>query len=303
MLVVALNAPVTEINPVDVIRSVGWGEPECVQIEGGWDTYIWRFETADGKAHALRLYRAGDGRDIEAMHKREGHALEALRAGGIPCPELEAQGVYQGLPFFILSWLPGRNLLTVLEQQPWKLWRLGREFGRLQARLHKMECPDNLCYQSEEEWLTTAGDEAIVQALRGKTQETTFCHFDFHPINVMCHQDQLVGVLDFTFSGRADARADLGRTKALLTAAPIPPSPKKPILQYLRTQFASNWRKGYTEEAGQFPLEPIFEAWGAGTFVDNIEEAVAEGRGWGTPKDIEKMRRYLQERKRAAGLL
>jgi aminoglycoside phosphotransferase (APT) family kinase protein len=298
-----LNAPITEIDPVDVLRSAGWDAPEeCARIEGGWDTYIWRFRTSDGKVHGLRVYRLGEGRDTEGAFQRESRALGLLCHFGIPCPDVEASGTYRDMPFFVLSWLPGTPLITVLEKQPWKLWRLGFEFGRLQARLHRLPCADTLRFESDRQWIETADDPEIHAAMEGRVNSTAFCHFDFHPINVMCHEGRLTGVLDFTFSGKADARADLGRTNALLVAAPIPPSPKKPVLQYLRGQFAASWKRGYVAEAGNMPLEPLFEAWGGATFYHNIKEAVADGRGWGTPADIEKMRLYVEDRKRAAGI-
>lgn len=300
----ALNAPVTDVDPLKVLKEAGWSEPsEITRFEGGWDTIIWRFTSADGRYHGLRLYRPDENRDVEGAFRREKLSLEVLARGGIPCPEIEATGKYEDMPFFVLSWIPGRNLITVLEKEPWKLWGLGRKFGELQARLHQLDCPDDLAFQSEDEWIETADDVQIQAAMRGRVQSSGFCHFDFHPVNVMCDGRDLVGVLDFSFSGKADIRADLGRTKALLAAAPIPPSPKKPVLQYLRGQFFKCWEKGYREAAGGMPLEPIFEAWGGSTFLGNIMEAVADGRGWGTAKDIEKMRQYVEDRKRAAGIV
>jgi aminoglycoside phosphotransferase (APT) family kinase protein len=300
----ALNAPVTDIDPYEVIRSVDWPPPkEFTRIEGGWDTIIWRFVDDDGVPHGLRLYRETlDRRDPHAAFLREALAFETLRKAGITCPQAEAQGIFRGQPFFIMTWLPGQNLLTFLEKQPWKLWALGRKFGQLQARLHSIEVPEELNFNSDDEWIDQADDSAIQAAMKRLDKRYGFCHFDFHPINVMSDGKDLTGILDFSFSGRADIRADLGRTQALLVAAPIPPSPKKPILQYLRGQFHKQWQRGYREVAGSMPLEPLFSAWGASTFLVNITDAVNDGRGWGTPKDIETMRRYVEDRKRAAGL-
>lgn len=295
----AYNAPTTEVDPVDVLRRAGWAQPpELTQIQGGWDTHIWRFGTDDGKAHGLRLYRPGDMIDEKA--RREGLTMKALRAARLPAPELEASGVYEGLPYFIISWLPGVPVVTILEKKLWRLYSLALQFGRMQARYHRL-APQELAYE-DGAWTYLERYPEISAAVKARASEDALCHFDYHPINVLADSRGISGIIDFSFSGLADRRADLGRTLALLTVGPIPPSPLKPVLQLFRKQFATFWRRGYTAEAGNFPLEPLYEAWGGATFVKDIEEAVAEGRGWGTPADVQRIKDYVENRKRAAGV-
>ncbi len=142
----AYNAPTTEVDPVHVLAQAGWPEPRSLQrIEGGWITLIWRFETADGKVHGLRLYRPADGIDEQA--RRESLTIQALLGAGLPAPELEASGVYDGCPYFIMSWLRGKQLVQIMEKQLWRLWPLALEFGRLQARLHRL-APEGLRYRT-----------------------------------------------------------------------------------------------------------------------------------------------------------
>jgi hypothetical protein len=77
-----LNAPTTDIDPVRVLAEAGFGRPRSIQqIEGGWITLIWRFESEDGKALGLRLYRPGDG--IYEQARREGRSIEALSSAGL----------------------------------------------------------------------------------------------------------------------------------------------------------------------------------------------------------------------------
>ncbi len=296
----AYNAPTTEVDPRDVLRQAGWSVPaEMRRIEGGWITLIWRFETEDGRVHGLRLYRPGDP-TIAEQARREELTIKALRAAGIAAPELEASGTYDGCPYFVMSWLPGRPLVDDLEKKLWRLWSMAHAFGRLQARIHRL-APEELRWQ-DAAWCQLEGEPELSAAVKARASEDALCHFDYHPINVLSNGRGLSGVIDFSSSGVADRRADLGRTQALLLAAPIPPGPMKPVLQVFRKQFAAAWRRGYKAEAGSFPLEPLFEAWGGATFVKDIEEAVAEGRGWGTPADVERIKAFVAERKRAAGL-
>src|SRR3990172_2511457 len=102
-LTMALNSPSSDIDPADVLRQIGWPDPvSCVVVEGGWDTYIWRLRTPDGRDHALRVYRMAEERDIGEVPRREELSLRAVAAAGLPAPDVEASGVYRGLPFFIL---------------------------------------------------------------------------------------------------------------------------------------------------------------------------------------------------------
>ena len=295
----AYNAPTTDADPRQILRAAGWAEPETLtQIEGGWDTFIWRFQTDDGKQHGIRLYRPGDA--VEESARRELATIQALRAAGLPAPEIEARGDYDGLPYFVMSWLPGTPIVTTIEKKIWRLYRLAFEFGRLQARYHRL-APQDLGWQ-DSAWCNIEQEPELSAAVRADSRDDSLCHFDYHPLNVLADDSGITGIIDFSFSGLADRRADLGRTQAILTAAPIPPGPMKPILQLLRRQFALFWRRGYKAEAGSFPLDPLYEAWGGATFVRDIEGAVAEGRGWGTAADIERMKAYVAERKRRAGL-
>jgi aminoglycoside phosphotransferase (APT) family kinase protein len=296
----AYNAPTTEVDPVHVLAQAGWPAPRSLQrIEGGWITLIWRFETADGKAHGLRLYRPGEGIDEQA--RRESLTIQALRGAGLPAPELEASGVYDGCPYFVMTWLRGKQLVQIMEKQLWRLWPLALEFGRLQARLHRL-APDDLRYP-DAGWSSIENEPELSAAVKAAAREDALCHFDYHPLNVLADAKGITGIIDFSQTGVADRRADLGRTLSVLTAGPIPPGPLKPVLQVMRGQFAAFWRRGYKAEAGFFDLPPLYEAWGAATFVKDIEEAVAEGRGWATPADIARIKAYLADRKRAAGLL
>ncbi len=297
----------SEIDPAEVLRQAGWPPPtSCSVVQGGWDTYIWRFRSPDGAEHALRVYRQPgpneQAREIGESARREEASLRALGAAGLPTPAVEASGTYHDLPFFILSWLRGRALLDLMQTKIWRLRDYGRQFGRLQARMHAIPPPPELTYASDDEWIMMVGDPALEEAVRRVASADVFCHFDFHPVNVLSDGRTLTGLIDFSFSGVADRRADLGRTLAILSAAPIPPSPMRPVLEFFRGQFVASWRRGYTEEAGEMPLTPLFETWGAATFLRNIEEAVADGRGWGRPGDIETMRRHFAERRRAAGV-
>jgi aminoglycoside phosphotransferase (APT) family kinase protein len=292
----------TGIDPTALLLSVGWPAPVAAErVLGGWDTELWRVTTPDGRAHALPVYRQR-ARSPRAA-EREAAALRAVLAGGIPAPAVLATGVFDSRPFLILSWLRGRPMLDALPSRPWDLWRLGVALGRLQARLHTLGAPEALAAVSPELWPTIVDDEDLVAAVRQETASPTFCHGDFHPANVMMAPAGITGVIDFANAMSADRRADLGITETMLLRAPLPPDPLKPVLQQLRRVLARAWRSGYRAHSGDFPLTPLFQAWGAAYWLRGLENTVRDGRGWAGTADVAAVRRYVADRKRAAGLL
>jgi hypothetical protein len=97
------NAAASGIDPRDVLAAVGWTDCDgFAPVEGGWDNLIWRFESADGNAHAVRLYRLTDNSDaLAAGAAWEEKALRTALALGLPAPALEASGTYDGAPFSV----------------------------------------------------------------------------------------------------------------------------------------------------------------------------------------------------------
>ena len=89
---------------------------------------------------------------------------------------------------------------------------------------------------------------------------------------------------------------------AILRAAPLPPGRLNFAMKGGRKVFARAWRRGYTAEAGRWPLTPPFEALGACILLGNMTEAIAGSRGWATEDDLAPLRVYLRDRMRASGI-
>jgi aminoglycoside phosphotransferase (APT) family kinase protein len=193
-------------------------------------------------------------------------------------------------------------MAKVLGTRPWEVWRLGVSFGRLQARLHQIALPPELSTSHGADWAGMVEDAALTAAVRTAAGPAVFCHGDYHPLNVLVRPPRITGLIDFMNAMAADRRADLGITHTILTAAPLEPGPLQPVLQVARHLFARAWRQGYRSRAGSFPLDPLFEAWGAAYYLRGLENAVRDGRGWATAADATRLHRIIDDRKRAAGL-
>src|SRR3990170_2589736 len=68
--VLASNSPFEHIDPQDALRALGYPEvSDVAPVLGGWDTAIWRFVTADGSRHVLRVFRGPEWADGAAREK------------------------------------------------------------------------------------------------------------------------------------------------------------------------------------------------------------------------------------------
>src|SRR3990172_4685278 len=112
---VTLGLPMADIDPVAVLDSLGYSAVERLEpLSGGWANALWRFDSADGARHVLRVYPHPEWAPSAL---REQAALQAAAEGGIPVPALEAAGTWHDLAVMVLSWCPGEPLLNALHRR------------------------------------------------------------------------------------------------------------------------------------------------------------------------------------------
>jgi aminoglycoside phosphotransferase (APT) family kinase protein len=295
---------IAEPDPAAVLATIGWeARTPPVRITAGWDTLLWRFQGSGGRDHALRLYRHDPDNPRQAVAAaQEELSMRAARTGGLPVPEVEATGVYKTAPFFVLEWMPGIVLSDAAKSTPWRIPRLAQAFGAAQARLHRLPPPDGLLARGND-WLDRyVSHPALRDALKRESHLDTFCHLDYHPLNVLGRGSRLSGILDFGNAAIGDRRMDLAVTQSLLVGTPLPKDRLRPMIDVMRRLFLRSWRKGYTATAGDFPLDPLFAAFGAYYAWHEAARAVGEGRGWLSAEDVRMLSHRLGAALRAAGL-
>lgn len=291
-----------QIDPRQALAALGYEETsEPQRVTGGWDTLLWRFATPDGREHSLRVHVLPHREEIAW---RERVALEICNKEGLPAPRVEAAGEFNGLPATVLSWCPGRPLLTVIEKQPWSMWRLGRLFGETQARVHAVASPPQFVARGPQDWLLRL-DERYAHLAAGvlslEPAATSLIHMDFHPLNLITDGATVTGIVDWEGAAAGDPRADLARTVVTILAAPVPPGPLRPALNLARKLMLRAWRSGYEAAAGRMPDYRPFMAWAGATFLAEFELVLHRPGVWGTERDMETLRRQVEVWEREAG--
>ena len=274
-----------EIDPVTLLSAIGHRDArDIVRIKGGWDTLIWRFQDDCGELRSMRVYWLPDR---EESSRKEIAALRHCEAAGFPAPRVESVCHINDMPVAVLSWVPGRPVLTDVEHRPWNLGRLSNLMGATQARLHSLNPPQEFQQGAPESWtgLVQPGYERLAEELGVFGLSTSaFIHMDFHPLNILAENGHLTGVVDWAGAAAGDPRADLARTDVTLETAPIPPGPMRPVLTVLRRLMLRGWREGYRSVAGSIPDYRPFRRWAAASLLREVSRVVGRPGVWAEPE-------------------
>jgi len=113
---------------------IGKSFVRAAPLHGGKTSTVYKLTASDETLAVLKL--AGD----IAFMRTEAAALSCWRALGINTPEVLDVGEFSGepsLPYLLLEFIEGENLLGYLESQTGECKNIQRDLGAIQARLHQ----------------------------------------------------------------------------------------------------------------------------------------------------------------------
>lgn len=291
--------PNAELDPRAILAALGVdGAGAVTPVGGGSDTALWRVELP-GRVAALRVFRP----EQAGTCRREVAAMRAAGAGGLAVPEVFAAGSWRDRPALLLAWCPGRNLLEELSAHPWRVWSLGRDFGRTQARLHTIAAPADLSGEPDG-WIAWAGPEEAAQQAHLRAlppRRGALLHFDYHPLNVMTDGRRVTAVLDWANAAAGDPRADLARTTTILRLVPLPTGASR-AAALARRLLEQGWRAGYRAVAGPVHGMAPFYAWAGAVMVRDLAPKLGRPGIWFAERDFDAMRAWTEDWKRRVGV-
>jgi aminoglycoside phosphotransferase (APT) family kinase protein len=227
------------------------GAPE--EITGGWDTYIFVFRLAPGDGGLplppellerdliLRIYQGDAGL---AKGEREFRVQTRLAEAGYPAPKpflLETDRSLLGQAFMVMEKLPGRTMMDVMASSgPVTALRMMKLLADTHTRLHDLDGvrlglaePDarsqlENALRGARRLIEEDGVRALapvvswVEDRRSELPQegSSVLHLDFHPLNVLVHEGEVSGVIDWPNATVGDAYVDVASTVTLLTTAP-----------------------------------------------------------------------------------
>lgn len=244
------------------------------QVNGGFDSSVWKVETATYQQLALRIVTADRYEDFLI----EKDIIDFAASQRIPVPTVRTVKIVDGWAVMVSNWVSGLPVLEELISNPDQAFSIGEEFGRVQARIHGLETdtlkpiPGN--------WLKpeTVKEKYALEKINNLTGGDTnrLLHLDYHPLNVMVEKGKITAVLDWVNASCGDPRLDVARTYSILRFEQIrqtsPFEALKPTLQ----EFEKGWLKGYIEIAGELKSIELFHQWAGMRHARDLGNRITE---------------------------
>jgi Ser/Thr protein kinase RdoA (MazF antagonist) len=212
--------------------------------------------TLIGEGREAEVFALDDGRVLrlardahfEAALEAEYDALVAAAAAGAPVPRAFERVSVEGRPGLVLERLGARNLLLEIGAQPWRVWPIGRELGRMHGRIHAAVAPESLEPVHERlrgrlasPLVPGPARAAALQRLERLPEGDRLCHGDFHPGNVLRSAGGGVVAIDWTGASRGDPGADVARSFLIIRHGALTPDATRTVQMLARVGRRALW--------------------------------------------------------------
>jgi aminoglycoside phosphotransferase (APT) family kinase protein len=190
-----------------------------------------------GFGRAAEVFECGEGRVLKLLRDpngtgdldREMLAQRAAVVAGIRAPATYEILEHDGRKGLLMERIEGLDGLTAAEKQPWRIWSLAREVGRLHRSIASVAAPSGLLgfHQLARHDIATsarvpeAARARLLAVLEVMPEGNHLCHMDFHLGNVIVGPEGPV-VIDFASARRGDPVADHVKSLLLLEAGSPP---------------------------------------------------------------------------------
>ncbi len=220
------------------------------------------FAWSEGKA--LRLFRSGASLPYAL---REMNAFRSAYELGLPAPAVyPADGSKDGIVRiggrlgFVIDRVDGPSMLEMLSRRPWLVVRYAKRLAALHAEMHSRSASSlpsqrqrfEIIIEHLEDDLGKDVTKRIRRALDELPDETSVCHGDFHPDNVLLSPSGPV-IVDWGPTSAGHRAADLAWTEYLFRHAGYPPSMRRGwqrgLIFLLRRVFHFVYRRTYARIA------------------------------------------------------
>jgi hypothetical protein len=223
--------------------------------------------------------------------------MRAAAGAGVRVPAVREITTVDGRPGLVLERIEGTDMLTIVGKQPWLVFSVGAQSGRIQAGLHEVRAPEEI--------------PPLRAALRGRIERAAplpqelarfaldvldelpdgdrICHGDLHPGNIMRTAGAPV-LIDWTNVTRGDPAADFARTNLMVRMGDVPPGSPL-VIRYGAIVARGLMRSSYVRAYRR--ARPLDLALAARWEIPVAAARVAEGIESENPKLI----KLLEERK------
>lgn len=189
-----------------------------------------------GEGRTATIYKIEPTKVLKEFHKGFGsfskHEFEITR---------KISNLYSGTPkvfdyietqdtkSIVYEYIPGKSMLSLLLQNPFRVKSLGKKMAREHFAVHQVKTQalsslkDNLMKSLSYSKDLTKKEVAVIQNyLKTLPEENRLCHYDFHPDNLII-KDETIRVIDWMTACCGPPAADVCRTGFLILYSSPPP--------------------------------------------------------------------------------
>jgi Ser/Thr protein kinase RdoA (MazF antagonist) len=211
------------------------------------DVHAW------GANRVVKLYRNEvPNRPVEA----EARNSQVLHAAGLPMPRFFEHVEIAGRRGNVFERIEGRSISASLRINPFRIFRLAREFAAVHRLIHGTErsdlppVADNLRRViAGVSVLSAAQRDNLMASLESLPGGSSVCHYDFHPSNVMLSPRGPI-VLDWGNARSGNRLADVARTCVLFATDHLE-ARVAPAVKIWNSTFARAYLRCYFDGATQ----------------------------------------------------
>ena len=178
---------------------------------------------------------------------------------GVSCPKIYGMVKQEERMGIIYEKINGISMLRLIEAKPWRARYFGRKMAGIHYDMHSFHCNKLPEQKAHIEYAIRASSELlgektekIVNYLKSLSDDTSVCHGDFHPDNIL-QTDEKAVVIDWTNTYYGNPLGDVARTVLMLKSTYLPPDVSKVMViasKIIRSLICSGYIKEYTKKAG-----------------------------------------------------
>ncbi len=178
------------------------------------------------------VYRDGDSaiKVFDEDYAKSDVLNEALNQArveetGLPIPKILGVNMIDGKWAIVSQFIKGKTLAQLMEENPDKRDEYMERFVDLQLTIHSKKAPllnklkDKMNRKIDETDLDATNRYELHTRLASMPKHTKLCHGDFNPSNIICGEDGIDYVIDWSHATQGNASADAARTYLLFWLA------------------------------------------------------------------------------------
>lgn len=140
---------------------------------------------------------------------------------GLPIPQLLEVTKIDGKWAIVMEYIKGKTLQRLMEENPDKLEEYMERFVNIQLSVHEKKAPllnklkDKMNRKISQTTLDATTRYELHTRLESMPKHTKVCHGDFNPSNIICGEDGVDYIIDWSHATQGNASADAARTYLL----------------------------------------------------------------------------------------